>query len=332
MSQKLIDVCVVGATGLVGSTMLKVLEEYDFPVGRLKPLASARSAGKKNSFKGQEYTVEELTEDSFDGYELALFSAGAGVSGTFAPIARARGLLVVDNSSRWREDAALPLIVPEINLEDATKNRLIANPNCSTIQSVLPLKALQDAFGLKKVHYATYQAVSGSGQKGVDDLRRTKAGEAPQFYPHNISLTAIPEIDVFLEDGYTKEERKMENETRKILHLPELPVSATCVRVPVENAHGVEISVTLDKAFTLDAVRDVLAAFPGIVVVDNGATHDYPVSPLATGNDSVYVGRLRRDTAEENGLLLYTVADNIRKGAAANAVQIAQALLVVAHD
>ncbi len=322
-----IDTCIVGATGLVGQTMLEVLEEYDFPVGRLKLLASKRSAGKVCVFKGEEYTVEELTKTSFEGYDLALFSAGAGVSQTFGPIAREEELVVIDNSSAWREDPTIPLIVPEVNLEDHVLNRLIANPNCSTIQSVLPLKALQQTFGVTRVNYSTYQAVSGSGQKGIEDLHRTQEGKEPVLYPYDISRTVLPEIDVALENGYTKEEQKMINETRKILHQPELPVSATCVRVPIETGHGVSIAVELEKEFSLDAVRQCLQDFSGIKVIDDLPAHRYPTSILAKGTDDVYVGRLRRDLSVENGLLLYTVADNIRKGAAANAVQIAKALL-----
>ena len=322
-----IDTCVVGATGLVGQTMLKVLEEYDFPVGRLKLLASKRSAGKVCVFKGKEYTVEELTKTSFEGYGLALFSAGAGVSQTFGPIAREQGLVVIDNSSAWREDPEIPLIVPEVNLEDHRLNKLIANPNCSTIQSVLPLKALQQTFGITRVNYSTYQAVSGSGQKGIEDLHRTQKGEEPLLYPYDISQTALPEIDVALENGYTKEEQKMINETRKILHQPDLPVSATCVRVPIETGHGVSIAVELEKDFTLAEVRQCLQNFSGIKVIDDLPAHRYPTSILVKGTDEVYVGRIRQDMASENGLLLYTVADNIRKGAAANAVQIAKALL-----
>lgn len=319
-------VCVVGATGLVGQTFLKVLAEYDFPIQELKLLASARSKGKAVEFKGQTYYVEELTADSFDGFDLALFSAGGDVSKQFAPIARAKGLTVVDNSSAWRQDPAIPLVVPEVNLADTALNKLIANPNCSTIQSIIPLKALDDAFGVTKVNYATYQAVSGSGQKGKDDLARTLQGEEPQFYPHNIAETCIPEIDVFMEDGYTKEEVKMINETRKILHKPELPVSATCVRVPVANSHGVAMTVELAQDFTLPEVEAVLADFPGIILANNNQEHYYPTSTLSNGQDKIYVGRLRKDRATKNGLLLYCTGDNIRKGAAANAVQIALAM------
>lgn len=322
-----IDTCIVGATGLVGQTMLKVLEEYDFPVGRLKLLASKRSVGKKCVFQGKEYAVEELTKTSFAGYDLALFSAGAGVSKAYAPIAKEQGLLVIDNSSAWREDSTIPLIVPEVNLADHEMDQLIANPNCSTIQAVLPLKALQQTFGVVRVNYSTYQAVSGSGQQGVEDLRATQHGQMPSLYPYDISQTVIPEIDVALENGYTKEEQKMMNETRKILHLPDLPVSATCVRIPIEVGHGVLIAVQLEKNFSIEEIHDCLQNFPGIQLVDDLPTHSYPTSLLAKGTDEVYVGRIRRDLGMDNGLLLYTVADNIRKGAAANAVQIATALL-----
>lgn len=280
-----VNTCVVGATGLVGQTMLKILDEYDFPIGKLKLLASKRSVGKKVNYKDKEYQVEELTEDSFDGYDLALFSAGGSVSLAFAPIAKKKGLLVIDNSSAWRENPEIPLIVPEVNLADHTQNQLIANPNCSTIQSVLPLKALVDTFGIKKVNYSTYQAVSGSGIKGLEDLEQTNNGQEPKNYPYPISETAIPEIDVFMADGYTKEERKMINETRKILHLPNLPVSATCVRIPVKNGHGVSIAVELGRTFTLEEVKDVLAKFPGITVIDDGEKHEYPTSTKANGTD-----------------------------------------------
>lgn len=316
-------VCIVGATGAVGQTFLQVLDEYDFPLASLKLLASKRSAGKTLKFKGQELVVEELTEESFSGIDLALFSAGGGIAEKFAPVAVQAGAKVIDNSSMFREDSNIPLVVPEVNFDDVTGHSLIANPNCSTIQAVLPLKALQEAFGLTRVSYATYQAVSGSGQNGINDLLETRKGKEPAFYPHNITETCIPEIDVFLEDGYTKEEKKMINETKKMLHMPDLPISATCVRVPVLNGHGVSISVELEKSFDLDEVREVLRDFEGIKVVDDGPNHLYPISTLANGTDDVLVGRIRRDLAAKNGLLLYCVADNIRKGAASNAAQIA---------
>ena len=321
------NVAVVGATGLVGRTFLKVLEEYNFPINNLILYASKRSAGKVVNFMGKDYTIVELTKDAFDGVEIALFSAGGSVSKEYAPIAVSKGAVVVDNSSAWRMDDNCALVVPEINMDDIySKSNIIANPNCSTIQSVLPLKAINDAFGIKRVVYTTYQAVSGSGQKGVNDLVNCKNGLKPEFYPYDISKTCIPEIDEFLDDGYTKEEMKMVNETRKILHLPNLPVSATCIRVPVENAHGVMIQVELDKDFTIDEVKAAIKNQPGLVLYDDVKNHIYPNSLVATNNDSVYVGRIRRDLATPNGLLLYCVADNIRKGAAANAVQIALAL------
>ena len=321
------NVAVVGATGLVGRTFLKVLAEYDFPINNLVLYASARSAGKKVLFKDKEYTIVELTHDAFDNIDIALFSAGGGVSKEYAPIAAKKGCVVIDNSSAWRMDNDCALIVPEINIEDAySKSNIIANPNCSTIQSVLPLKPLLDTFGLKRVVYTTYQSVSGSGQKGVNDLNRCKNGEKPEFYPYDIANTCIPEIDEFLDDGYTKEEMKMVNETRKILHVDNLLISATCIRVPVEACHGVMIQVELEKEFTIEGVKEALSSYPGIILYDDVKNHIYPNSIVAKDKDEVYVGRIRRDLSCNNGLLLYCVADNIRKGAAANAVQIAMAL------
>ena len=324
---KLYNVAVAGATGLVGRTFLKVLEEYDFPINNLVLYASKRSAGNKIVFKGKEYVIEELTEDSFDNIEIALFSAGGSVSKQFAPIAEKKGAIVVDNSSAWRMEEDCALVVPEINLDDVySKSNIIANPNCSTIQSVLPLKALQDAFGLKNVVFTTYQSVSGSGQKGINDLENCLQGNEPQFYPYDISNTCIPEIDEFLDDGYTKEEMKMVNETRKILHLPDLPISATCIRVPIKACHGVMMQVQLEKEFTIDDVKEALKKQKGVVLYDDVKNHIYPNSIVAKDTDLVYVGRIRKDLAHENSILLYCVADNIRKGAASNAVQIALAL------
>ncbi len=321
------NVAVVGATGLVGRTFLEVLKEYNFPINNLTLYASKRSAGTTIEYCGKEYVVEELTKDAFDNCEIALFSAGAGVSLEYAPIATKKGAIVIDNSSAWRMDDASALIVPEINIEDAyTHNRIIANPNCSTIQSVLPLEALKKHFELKRVVYTTYQAVSGSGQKGVNDLERTKRGEVPQFYPYDISQTCIPEIDVFLNDGYTKEEMKMTNETRKILHLPNLPISATCIRVPVTSCHGVMVLVELERDFEIEEIKEAFKAQEGLVLYDDVKNHIYPNSLIAKGQDKVYVGRIRKDISAPNSLLFYCVADNIRKGAAGNAVQIALAL------
>ena len=324
------NVAVVGATGLVGSTFLKVLEEYHFPINELRLVASRRSKGKEIIYDGKSYIVEELTKDLFTHIDIALFSAGASVAKEFAPYAVKSGALVIDNSSGFREYDDIPLVVPEVNPKDIVSRGIIANPNCSTIQSVLPLKALDDAFGVNKVEYTTYQAVSGSGMKGKNDLKRCLNNEKNEFYPYDISKTCIPEIDVFLDNGYTKEEMKMVKETRKILHKPNLLVSATCVRVPVENSHAVSIAVELDKEFSLDEVRKVLENYPGIVLVDKPNEHLYPVSTMANGNDLVYVGRIRKNIATVNGLLLYTVGDNIRKGAASNAVQIAK--YVIEHN
>ena len=324
---KLYNVAVAGATGLVGRTFLKVLEEYNFPINNLVLYASKRSAGNVVVFKGKEYVVEELTEDSFDNVDIALFSAGGSVSKQFAPIAAKKGAVVIDNSSAWRMDDNCALVVPEINIDDVySKSNIIANPNCSTIQSVLPLKALNDKFGLKKVVFTTYQSVSGSGQKGINDLENCLQGKKNEFYPYDISNTCIPEIDEFLEDGYTKEEMKMVNETRKILHLPDLLVSATCIRVPIKACHGVMMQVELNKEFTIEEVKKALADQEGVVLYDDVKNHIYPNSIVAKDQDQVYVGRIRKDLANENSILLYCVADNIRKGAASNAVQIALAL------
>lgn len=322
------NVAVVGATGLVGSTFLKVLAEYKFPINELTVFASERSVGKQVEYEGKKYTLKKLEEGCFDGIEIALFSAGGSVSEKWAPEAEKSGAVVIDNSSAWRMVKECALIVPEINL-DAFDNarKIVANPNCSTIQSVLPLKPLSDVFGLKRVVYTTYQSVSGSGQKGRDDLARTLRGEAPQFYPYDISKTCIPHIDSFLDDGYTKEEIKMVNETRKILNLPNLPVSATCVRVPIHSCHAVSVMVELEKEFTIEEVRKAFASQKGIVVVDDFKNLKYPVSTIAVDTDEVYVGRIRRDISTKNGILFYAVSDNIRKGAASNAVQIAEALV-----
>ena len=321
-------VAVVGATGLVGSTFLKLLWEYKFPIETLTLFASEKSAGKTVRFGDKDYVVQKLEGGCFDGIEIALFSAGGSVSQQGAPEAEKSGAVVIDNSSAWRMVQECALIVPEINLDHFDNARkIVANPNCSTIQSVLPLKPLDDKFGLKRVVYSTYQAVSGSGMKGKNDLARTLAGEEPEFYPYNIAKTCIPQIDVFTDNGYTKEELKMVNETRKILGKPDLKVSATCVRVPVMNAHAVSIMVELEKPFTLEEVRKAFESQDGIKVLDDPQNAIYPVSTVANDNDLVYVGRIRRDLSTDNGLLFYCVSDNIRKGAAANAIQIAKALI-----
>jgi aspartate-semialdehyde dehydrogenase (peptidoglycan organisms) len=323
------NVAIVGATGLVGSTFLQVLAERDFPIENLYLMASARSAGKEVEYRGKKVIVEELTENSFDKpIDFALFSAGGSTSLKFAPIAASKGCVVIDNSSAWRMDPTVPLVVPEVNPEAAFKhNGIIANPNCSTIQSVVPLKVLDEMYGIKRVVYSTYQAVSGSGIKGIEDLDKGLRGEAPTNYPYQIAFNCLPHIDVFLEDGYTKEEEKMVKETRKILEKPELRVTATCVRVPVRHGHSVSCNLEFEKAIDLNEIREVYKKTKGIVLQDDVANNIYPMAINAAGHDEVYVGRIRRDESIENGLNLWIVADNIRKGAATNAVQIAELLI-----
>lgn len=324
------NIAVVGATGLVGGTFLKVLEERDFPFDNLYLMASAKSAGTTLSFRGVDYTVEELNERSFDKpIDIALFSAGGTASQIYAPIAASRGVTVVDNSSAWRMDPLVPLVVPEVNPQDVAWNRgIIANPNCSTIQAVVALKPLYDAYGIERIVYSTYQAVSGSGLKGIEDLREGLAGrDLMKAYPHPIAGNCLPQIDVFLDNGYTKEEMKMILETRKILGAPQLRVTATTVRVPVFASHSESINVELASSFTVDDVKALLARSPGCVLQDDPSNSIYPLAREAAGKDQVFIGRVRRDESVENGLNLWVVADNIRKGAATNAVQIAELLL-----
>ncbi|PKM64075.1 MAG: aspartate-semialdehyde dehydrogenase [Firmicutes bacterium HGW-Firmicutes-20] len=318
------NIAIVGATGMVGQTFIALLEEYDFPIGQIYFFASARSAGKTVVFRNKEYLVEELNEHSFDhNIDIALFSAGATVSKTYAPIAALKGVTVIDNSSMWRMDDKVPLVVPEVNPQDVRfSSGIIANPNCSTIQSVIPLHALQ-SLGLKRVIYTTFQAVSGSGYKGVNDLKRNLEGKPGTFYPKAILHNALAIIDAMLEDGYTKEEVKMIDETRKILHLPKLAVTATCVRIPVFNGHSVSINIELERPFELSEVIGLLKQQAGLKVFED----DIPTPQDASGQDLVYVGRIRRDHSVDNGLNLWVVADNIRKGAAANAIQIATLLM-----
>lgn len=321
------NVALVGVTGLVGQTLLTKLEEIKFPIKTLKPLASKRSAGKEIKYLGTIYIVEELQEDSFKNIDLAFFCAGGEISRLYIPFATKEGAVVIDNSSYFRLHEDVGLVVPEVNLLDALKNKIIANPNCSTIEAIIPVKALYDEFGITRIQYTTYQATSGSGMKGLLDLQNTKKGQKPSFYPYDISRTCIPEIDVAMDNLYTKEEMKMVYETKKILHDLDLLVSATCVRVPVENAHAISIALELIKPFSLAQVRETLGKFPGIKVIDDLTNHQYPTSLHACGNDFVYVGRIRKDISSNNGLLLYVVADNIRKGAASNAVQIAEEMI-----
>lgn len=318
------NVAVCGATGLVGRTMLEVLEEQNFPVNQLFPIASKRSVGKKLPFQGRDWTVTELTEESFDqDIDIALFSCGATLSKKFAPIAAEKGILVIDNSSAWRMTVGIPLIVPEVNPEDFRMPGIIANPNCSTIQCMSALKALKDLYGIKRVVYSTYQACAGAGMKGLRDL---KNGTTETFdYP--ITRNILVRIDDFLDNGYTKEEMKMINETRKILHEPDLPVTATAARVPVDYAHCVSVNVELKKDFDLDEVREAMNKMPGLVVKDDPQNLQYPMPVDAKGRDQIFVGRIRRDFSQPNTLNMWIVADNVRKGAATNSVQIAQLAL-----
>lgn len=325
-------VAVVGATGMVGRKFLEVLEERQLPVSEYLLFASKRSAGKEITFMGKKHTVRELTDDAFQGLDIdiALFSAGGETSRHFAPIVASTGAVVIDNSSCWRMDPDVPLVVPEVNpdaIPGYKKKGIIANPNCSTIQAMVVLKPLSDAYGLKRVVYSTYQAVSGAGQQGYMDLVDGLKGEAPKKFPHPIAGNCLPHIDVFLDTGYTKEEQKMIDESRKILSLPELRVTATTVRVPVYHGHSESINIEFERPFELSELRALLEKAPGLVVQDDVANNVYPMAIHAADTDPVYVGRIRRDFSVENGINLWCVADNIRKGAATNAVQIAQELI-----
>lgn len=323
------NIAVVGATGMVGRTFLNLLEEINLPVENYYLFSSARSAGTKLEFMGKDYIVEELTEASFDrGIDIALFSAGGGTSKEFAPIAASKGCVVVDNSSAWRMDPEIPLVVPEVNPQDIKGHKgIIANPNCSTIQAVVALKPLHTKYRIKRIIYSTYQAVSGAGLGGYQDLENGLKGEAPKKFPHPIANNCLPHIDVFLPNGYTKEEMKMVNETRKILGDQSLRITATTVRVPVFNSHSESINVEFENQFDLEELKDVLTQAPGIVVEDDAEHNVYPMPLNAAGKNETFVGRIRRDESVENGVNLWVVADNIRKGAATNAVQIAQELI-----
>jgi aspartate-semialdehyde dehydrogenase len=327
---KKVNIAVVGATGMVGRTFLRVLEDRDFPYENLYLFASARSAGNKLICKGKTYTVEELNENSFDrDIDIALFSAGGETSKRFAPIAASKGVTVVDNSSAWRMDPEVPLVVPEVNPGDIEWNKgIIANPNCSTIQAVVALKPLYDAYGIERIVYSTYQAVSGSGVKGVADLEEgLKGNESCKAYPHPIANNCLPHIDVFLENGYTKEEMKMVNETKRIIGDDTLKITATAVRVPVFYSHSESINVQLKKPFEVEDIKKLMENTDGIVLMDNVSENIYPLASIAAGTDPVYVGRIRRDFSIENGLNIWVVADNIRKGAATNTIQIAEKLV-----
>ena len=321
---------IVGATGLVGRTVLKILEDKDLPIYEYVLFSSQKSAGSIIHFKGKDYTVKELTEDSFvkEHFDFAIFSAGAGTSLKFSPIAAKNGCIVIDNSSAFRMEKDVPLVVPEVNPEDIRWNKgIIANPNCSTIQAVLPIKALDAKYGVKRVVYSTYQAVSGAGRYGMEDLENGAKGIPPQKFPYPIFNNCLPHIDVFLENGYTKEEEKMINETKKILHRPDLKVTATCVRVPVMNCHCESINLEFEKDFHLEDIDSVLSSFENITVVDNPEENLYPLPTKVSGHDHVFVGRIRRDFSIANGLNIWVVADNIRKGAATNAIQILEKMI-----
>ena len=370
-----IRLAIVGATGLVGRTVLKVLEEKNLPISEYVLFASSKSAGKKVRFMGTDYIVQELKEDSFDsGFNFAIFSAGGSTSKKYAPIAASKGCIVVDNSSAFRMDPDVPLVVPEVNPEEIQNNHgIIANPNCSTIQAVVALKPLDDKYRIKRIVYSTYQAVSGAGRYGVEDLENgikdymnssiitdtnklenlnIKSNYKLQKFDYPIFSNCLPHIDVFLENGYTKEEEKMINETRKILKKPELKITATTVRVPVFNSHSESINVEFEKPFEMEDLVKTLSDFPGLIVQDSSilsaiahskmahlrneiteseqVNQEHPIYPLAinaSGHDEVFVGRIRRDYSIESGINLWVVADNIRKGAASNAIQIVEKII-----
>lgn len=320
-------VAIVGATGLVGSTLLNLLEERDINVDEVILLASARSKGKEIPFKGETLIVQELTEEvAKEGIDYVLMSAGGSISLKFSPIFEKYGSIVIDNSSAWRMDPEIDLIVPEVN-QPSLDRKIIANPNCSTIQSVSPLKILKDAFGLKRVAYTTYQSVSGSGWAGIEDLERGERGEEPLNYPYPIYNNVLPHIDDFLENGYTKEEQKMVDETRKILGDPNLPVTATCVRVPVKSSHSVAMNVTFEKEPTVEEVKEAFRNKPGILLKDNPDNLEYPTPLDAAGKEGIFIGRIRKDESLKNTYHIWSVSDNILKGAALNAVQILETLL-----
>jgi len=326
-----LHIAIVGVTGAVGVEMLKTLEKRNFPVGQLTPLASARSAGKTLPFRGEELTVRELTQHSFAGVDIALFSAGGGTSEAFAPAAVEAGAVVVDNSSAFRMDDSVPLVVPEINASDVAGHKgIIANPNCSTIVTVMALHPLHQAFGVKRMFASTYQAVSGSGAMGIAELER-QVGEinegrevTREVYPHQIAFNVLPHVDVFLDNGYTKEEMKMVHESRKIMGLPHFQASVTCVRVPVYRAHSIAVSAEFEKPVSVELAREAIGAAPGIDLNDDVAANGYPLPLELAGRDNCQVGRIRKDCAMENGLSFWVAGDQLLKGAALNAVQITE--------
>ena len=330
MSKKF-HVAIAGATGAVGRVMMSILEERNFPIERLTLLASARSAGQELPFKGETVKVKELTEDSFEGVDIALFSAGAGVSRRFAPCAVKSGAVVIDNSSAFRMESDVPLVVPEVN-SHAIRPGIIANPNCSTIQMVVALKPIHDKFRIKRIVVSTYQAVSGSGQKAIEELERQcrdiLSGKPAEnkVYPHQIAFNCLPHIDVFMENGYTKEEMKMENEGRKILNHPRFRASTTCVRIPVYRSHSIAVNAEFTKPVNLATARRAIRRAPGIQLQDDVDNNVYPLALDMAEQYDCAVGRLRKDCALKNGLSFWVVGDQLLKGAALNAVQIAEVL------
>ena len=332
MSKKY-HVAIVGATGAVGVEMIRTLEKRAFPVSKLTLLASARSAGKQLTFHGEAVTVQELREDSFAGVDIALFSAGGSISQKYAPFAVQSGTIVVDNSSVFRLDENVPLVVPEVNGEDIRNHRgIIANPNCTTAITLMALNPLHQAFGVKRLFAASYQAVSGTGAQAIEELRtqvqELVGGQTPEpkVYPHQIAFNVLPHVDSFLESGYTKEEMKMQNEGRRILHLPEFKASVTCVRVPVYRAHAIAVNAEFERPVSVAEAREVLSKAKGIQLLDDPAHNVYPLPLSCAGQDDCQVGRIRLDCALENGLSFWVVGDQLLKGAALNAVQIAELL------
>jgi aspartate-semialdehyde dehydrogenase len=336
MNKAKYNVAVVGATGAVGNEMVSILQERNFPVADLKLLASTRGAGTKMEFKGEEYSVEVLNESSFSGVDIGLFSAGGSVSEKFAPIAGRAGCVVIDNTSAFRMDPMVPLVVPEVNahaIAQYPKKNIIANPNCSTIQMVVVLKPIHDAARIKRVVVSTYQAVSGTGKRAIKELENqvlaifSNREIEKSVYPHQIAFNCLPHIDVFFDNGYTKEEMKMVNETKKIMEDNSIGVTATTVRVPVFFGHSEAVNIETEKKLTAEDVRKILSKAPGVIVVDNPKKFEYPLAIHAAGKDETFVGRIREDESIPNGINLWVVSDNIRKGAALNAVQIAEILI-----
>jgi len=328
------NVAVVGATGAVGEEMRLVLEERKFPIEKLSLFASSRSAGKEYKYKEEKVVVRELKDDSFSGIDVALFSGGDEVSKHFAPLAVQQGTIVIDNGKYFRMDPQVPLVVPEVNPDDLKKHKgLIANPNCSTIQMVVALKPIYDEAGIERVVVATYQSVSGTGKEAIEELKNQAASIAKgkefeiKAYPYQIAYNALPHIGSFKENGYTSEEMKMLNETRKILGDDNIRVAATTVRVPVYRAHSEVVHIETKKKISVQRTREILSAFPGIKVIDNPEKLEYPLPLFAEGKDEVFIGRIREDISTENGLVMWVVSDNLRKGAALNAVQIAELLI-----